>query len=44
MKFVAIMIQFHWIERTLEDRSYAGNVEISFVGIKYVQQIMYLAA
>ncbi len=33
MKFVA-MIQIHWIERRLEDRFYAGNVEISFVGIK----------
>ena len=36
MKFVAITIQIHWIERRLEDRFYAGNIEISFVGINYV--------
>jgi hypothetical protein len=30
------------IERRLEDRFYAGNVEISFVGIKYVSQITVL--
>ena len=36
MKFVSITIQIHWIEGRLEDRFYAGNVEISFGGINYV--------